>query len=311
MTAITTEDPFLLDMREVPDPEVDDGEVSIAVEAAGVGLVDVLAVRGQYAPFPGPGTAPGVEVAGRVVAAGPAATASEGDRVLAITPSFGGLSQRVVVDSRMVLAIPSPMTSDEAVAFGINALVAERALSISHAGQGQRVLVRGAGGGIGILAVQLATARGALVTAITSSQERARELKNLGAVDVIIRPAQVPTPQEFDVIIDPVAGPETSTHMKKLNSEGRYVLCGAAGGAPDSGLTDVMLNSFHRSPSLLINSLSSVSPEQLQTTWEAILHRAGEGLVPVIGRRYSLRQASEALRAVASGEVLGKVIVLP
>ncbi|MEK8173324.1 zinc-binding dehydrogenase [Streptomyces sp. M19] len=174
----------------------------VDVDAAGVGYVDVMALRGEYAYFPARGGAgPGGRRPGDGGRAGRARRA-RGRRVLAL-PAFGGFAERAVADADRVFPIPrgdgqgedegdADTDAVDTVALGVNALVAEIGLHRAGVAAGERVLVRGAGGGIGVLATQIAHAHGAEVTAITSSPARGERLRGLGAAHVVDRTAAAP-----------------------------------------------------------------------------------------------------------------------
>ncbi|GAA2668976.1 MULTISPECIES: zinc-binding dehydrogenase [Actinosynnema] len=237
-----------------------------------------MAARGDYPFFPGPGAAPGLEVVGR-------------------TPT-----------GRRVLALPAPDGLD-AIGIGLNALVAELALHRARVSPGDRVLVRGAGGGIGVLAVQIARARGALVTAVTSSPERAHRLRDLGATEIVDRTRAEPG-GEHDVVVDTVAGPGVAAHLRLLAPNGRYALCGGVAGDPGPDPFAALLRDFHRSPTVIALSLNSVAPDELARSWERVLALAATGaLRPVVRQRLPLDRIGEALRLVGSGRVFGKVVV--
>ncbi|WP_198320495.1 quinone oxidoreductase family protein [Actinosynnema pretiosum] len=283
-------------LTDLPDPVPTPGQVLVDVEEAGLGHVDVMAARGDYPFFPGPGAAPGLEVVGRT---------PDGRRVLAL-PRFGGCAERVAVDADRLLPAPDGL---DAIGLGLNALVAELTLHRARVNPGDRVLVRGAGGGIGVLAVQIARARGAQVTAITSSPARAARLRALGATTTVDRTDAAPE-GEHDVVVDTVAGPGMAEHLPLLAPNGRYALCGGVAGDPGPEPFAALLRHFHHSPTLIALSLNSITPDELARSWERVRALADSGaLRPVVERRLPLDRIAEALRLVGSGRVFGKVVV--
>ncbi|GCD44584.1 oxidoreductase [Streptomyces paromomycinus] len=299
-------------MADAPEPSPTPTQVLIDIEAAGVGYVDVMALRGQYAKFSGVGPA-GLEVVGRVVAVGRDVEGGlVGRRVLAVLPGFGGFAERVVAEAELVFTSPQGVDAADVVALGVNALVAELALRRVGAAAGERVLVRGAGGGIGVLATQFARARGAEVTAVTSSSARGERLRGLGAAHVVDRTRSAVPDAEFDVVVDTVAGPDVGKHLELLRPNGRYVLCGAVGGFPPVEAFAPLLHDFHKSPSLHAFSLDSVAPEELRGSWERVVTLLGEGRVSaVVDQVFPLAEAAAALRRVADGKAFGKVVLRP
>ncbi|MFE7122494.1 zinc-binding alcohol dehydrogenase family protein, partial [Streptomyces sp. NPDC057654] len=181
--------PEVLRVVDRPAPRPGPGQALIRVEAAGVGYVDVMARDGDYQPLSEPGFVPGMEAAGAVAAVGEGVDEHWiGRRVFALTGT-GAYAEYVVADVRGLARLPESVSSADAVALGVNALVASLGLDRTHIEKGERVLVRGAGGGIGLMAAQLAALSGGTVTAITSSPERAERLQNLGVAHVQDRTA--------------------------------------------------------------------------------------------------------------------------
>ncbi|WAP53750.1 quinone oxidoreductase family protein [Streptomyces sp. S465] len=321
MKAVVVRSSAELAVVDAPEPVPGRGQVLVDVDAIGAGYVDVMARRGEYAYFPGVGSVPGLEVVGRVAAVGPDVPEGlVGRRVLAL-PAFGGYAEKVVAEADRVLAVPGSVDAVDAVAAGVNAMVAEIALHRVGATAGDRVLVRGAGGGIGVLATQIARARGAEVTAVTSAPARGARLRDLGAAHIVdrTRPATAgsdddcaPAGETYDVVVDTVAGPDLADHLALLRPNGRYILCGGAGGAPEVASLEPLLRDFHRSPTLFAFSLNSVAPEDLALSWKRIVGLLEEGrLSAVIDRRFPLTEADAALRWVESGKPFGKVVLLP
>ncbi|MET8558267.1 zinc-binding dehydrogenase [Streptomyces sp. NPDC004959] len=304
-----------LALAEVAEPAPARGHVLIEVAAVGVGFMDVLARRGEYYDFPGPGAVPGVEVAGLVTEVG-AETSEEwiGKEVLAVLPAFGGYAERAVADAdRLFPLAGTGVDAAGAVALGVNAFVADIASHRAGIRAGERVLVLGAGGGIGVLATQAARARGAEVTVVTSSAERGARLRALGAAHVVDRTrSPLDDGDSYDVVVDTVAGPALGQNLHRLRPNGRYLLCGAAGGPPQPEALAALLTDFHRSPTLFAFSLNSVRPEDLQASWQRITAMLRDGsLAPVVDQRSPLTDADAALRRVESGTPFGKVVLLP
>lgn len=304
-----------LELVDRSSPEAAPGQAVIAVEVAGVGLVDVMAREGNYPMITIPGFIPGAEVAGRVTRVGPGVDAGlVGRRVLALRrPPTGGYAEEMAIGADQVFPIPDGISCEVAVALGVNALVAKFALGRARIQPDESVLIRGASGGIGLMATQLAALATKNVTVITSSKERGERLIGLGASRALDRHAgEEAGAGEYDVIVDTVAGPQIPAFLGKLAPNGRYVLCGGAAGlpAPDFGMG--LLSVFHKSPTLSAFSLNSVSgPDQHRETAELIsLVEAGR-LAPVIDSSLPLEQAKAAHEKMETGAVFGKIILKP
>ncbi|MGI5230474.1 quinone oxidoreductase family protein [Actinoallomurus sp. CA-142502] len=314
MLAAIVRTPGELAVVDAPVPVPAAHQVLIEVEAAGAGYVDVMALRGEYPTPLGTGATPGVEVVGRVTAVGPDTPAElVGDRVLAVLTAFGGFAEKAVADMEGIVPAPDDVGAPDLVATGVNALVAEIALRRAGVTEGERVLVLGAGGGIGVLATQIARAHGAEVTAVTSSAARGERLRTLGATRVVDRTrSALPDDDTYDVIVDTVAGPALGRHLRLLRPNGRHVLCGAAAGVPDPAAFASPLHDFHKSPTVLFFSLNSVAPRDRRQSWTRVLALMAEGrLSPVIDRCLPLAEADAALRRVADGTAFGKVVLVP
>lgn len=298
--------------RSQPSPGP--GQVLVKVEAAGVGYVDVMARKGDYQPLSEPGFIPGLEAAGTVAAVGEGVDAQwAGQRVFLWTRGGGAYAEAVVADVGDVVPLPTGVSAADAVALGVNALVAVLGLERANVEKGERVLVRGAGGGIGLMAAQLAALAGSEVTAITSSPERGDRLRGLGAAHVQNRQAgQDGRGASHDLVVDPVAGPDLGRYVESLRRNGRYLLVGAAGGVPELEVFGSFLATYHNSPTLFAFSLNSVDADTVGAAAAALFGRAVRGdLQAVIDEQFPLAEAHRAHERLESTPVFGKVILHP
>ena len=171
--------PEVLEIREVPAPEPGQGEVLIDVVAAGLNRADVQQRRGYYPPPPGASEIPGLEVSGRIAGFGPGVTKpfSIGDKVVALL-SGGGYAQQVAVPSEQVLRIPDGVDLVTAAALPeVAATVYSNLVMTAQLQPGETVLIHGATGGIGTMAIQLAKALGATVAATAGTDEKVSTAK--------------------------------------------------------------------------------------------------------------------------------------
>ncbi|MFI5436338.1 zinc-binding alcohol dehydrogenase family protein [Rhodococcus baikonurensis] len=312
ISALTFGGPDVLVIEEGPDLEPGSGEVVVRIEASGVGLVDVLQRSGAY-PGVSPGFVPGLEIAGVIIAVGPD-VASEllGTRAFAQIAG-GGYATHAHVPVAALVPLPDSVSASTAVALGVNAAVAVTGCERAKVKPGDRVLVRGAGGGIGALAVQTAAAAGALVHAVTSSPERSQRLESLGAHAVIDRTRpQADDAPVVDVVFDPVGGGDLNRFLELLAPNGRYMLCGVAAGLPSPDFGTILLQRFQQSLTFSSLSLDTLSQQTRIATYREIFASAEQGtLVPVIDEAFSLDDAASAHRLLESGSVFGKLILLP
>lgn len=274
-----------LEMIEVMPPIVGTGEVVVGVRAIGVGRVDLIMRQVMPTDF-----IPGIEVAGIITSTGPDVDPDlVGKRVFARVQA-GGYSEWVVARANKIVALPDNISFEAGVAAGINALVAHFCVTRTQAAAGETVVVRGAQGGIGHLAVQMASALGATV----------------------IESVRGKPPVPADVVIDLVAGPDTGAHIEQLRANGRYVMAGISAGMPPGDFASSLFEDFRRSRSISTLSLDTVTDTDLSNAADKVFADVAAGKTsPVIAYKLALEQANEALHLLASGGVHGKIVIVP
>jgi NADPH2:quinone reductase len=321
MVATRWGEPSELEYLDVPDPEPGPGQVAVETRAAGCNFPDILMVQGKYQVKPPHPFSPGHEIAGVVRAVGPGVTrVRPGQRVIG-NLEWGGYAERAVTAAERVHPIPDGMPFDQAAAFyvvyqtGYSALVRRAALQ-----PGEWLLVHGAAGGVGLAAVQLGKALGARVIATAGTSEKlevAREagadvLVNYQSEDWVERVKAVTGGEGADVIYDPVGGDVFDGSTKCIAFEGRLLTIGFAGGRiPTLAINRVLLKNFSVVGVHWGYYQRRGSP-LVQEWMDALMKLYGEGRIrPVIYRAYPLREAAAALRALASRESYGKVVLVP
>jgi len=220
-----------IEVADHPDPEPQDGQLLVRVRAAGLNGADMLQLAGQYPAPPGaPADIPGLELAGEVVACGRRVGRFEpGDRVMAIVAG-GGQAELAVVHERTAMPVPDEL--DWTAAGGVpevfttahDALFTQAGLTV-----GERLLVHGAAGGVGMAAIQLGVMAGARVTA-TVRDEHAREQVAALAVNAI-PPEGFASEGQYDVILELVGAPNMSDNLDALAIGGRICVIGVGAGA--------------------------------------------------------------------------------
>ncbi len=302
---------------DVPDPSPAAGQVVITTEAIGVGGVDVLILSGALAGYGfQEGHIPGGEIAGTVTAAGDGVDPSWlGRRVWAFTGEGGGYVEQAVAPASALVPLPADMSAADAVTLGSSGMVAQFALRHARFVPGESVLVRGAAGGIGVMAVQLAARDGAGAVAVTtSSAERGERLRKLGATHVLDRSGEGDdsAPAAYDVIIDIVAGAGLPSLFAKLNPNGRLVGVGAVAGFPPADFGMELFAAFRKSLSFAVFSADSVPHDDRRTATAGLLAAAGRGeLESVVHEVLPLEQATTAHRKMVAGEVFGRLVLTP
>src|ERR1700722_5022040 len=210
--------PEVFQSQEVPDPQPKPGEVLIRVKAVGINFADLLQRMGVYPGTPKPPFVPGIEIAGVVekVAEGGKSGDGEpvrpGDAVAAFT-SFNAYAEWAAVPARQVYRLPSGMPFEEAAAIPVNYATAYYAMfTMGNLLAGDRILIHGAAGGVGIAAVQLARARGIEIfgTASGGKQEYLRKIGVSDAIDYeksdFVQVVRKFAPDGIEMVMDPIGG---------------------------------------------------------------------------------------------------------
>ena len=313
--------PEVLTPVERPDPVPGDGELLIAVEAAGVNRPDVIQRRGHYPPPPGASDIPGLEVAGTVAAIGSGVRSWElGERVCALV-SGGGYATRCVAPAPQCLPIPGQLDYVAAAAlpetfFTVWTNVFDRGRLVS----GETALFHGGTSGIGTTAVQLASARGARVFATAGSDEKCRAVEALGAErginyrteDFAVVVKDVTGGRGVDVILDIVGAEYFDKNIASLAIDGRLVEIGMMGGATRASvdLGDVLRRRLTITGSTLrartVEEKGAIADAVRREVWPLLEARR---VKPVIARTFPLADAAAAHRLMESSDHIGKIVL--
>ncbi|MCC5577457.1 zinc-binding dehydrogenase [Microtetraspora sp. AC03309] len=320
MKAVAIEEfggPDGLAVTDIPAPAPARGHVLIVNEAIGVGGVDVMIRSGALAAYGfRKGHVPGGEVAGTVTAVGDGVDpAWVGQRVWAFTGTGGGYVEQAIAPIGEVLALPASLSAVDAVTLGSSGVVAHFGLAHAHFSPGETVLVRGAAGSIGIMTVQLAARGGAGAVAVTtSSPERGRRLRDLGATHVLDRSGAggPDDPPGYDVIIDVVAGEDMPSFFDRLNPNGRLVVVGAVGGQPPADFGTRLMAAFQKSMSFATFSAATVAESARRAVRMEQFAAADRGeLQTVVHEVLPLEHAVLAHQKMDAGEVFGRIVLTP
>jgi NADPH2:quinone reductase len=318
MRAIVCErlgDPDQLVLREVPSPAAGPGEVKVALRARGVSFVDVLVIAGQYqtkreVPF-----IPGGEAAGTVVEVGPGVSGvAPGDRVL--VP--GGYADEVVVPAARVIPLPDAVSFETAAAFRSSYATAYYGLQRGRLAAGEVLLVHGAGGGVGLAAVDVGKLLGATVIAAASSAEKLAVCRQLGADHLIDAtegfrdPVRALTADRgADVIYDPVGGDVTDESMRCIAPFGRLLIIGFTGGRPAQLRSNHLLIKDAEAIGFTIGALSRLDPAREQRNLSILMGWLAAGRIsPHVSHRLPLERAAEALALVRERKVIGRAVLV-
>jgi len=310
--------PERLELNDVAKPLVEDDSVLVRVRAASVNALDWHSLRmpplfrllfrtGLRRPKR---PIPGMDVAGEVEAVGANVTQFKpGDQVIGNRAS--AFAEYVRGKERSFVLKPARITFEQAAAVPVAGLTALQGLrDKGGVREGHRVLVNGAGGGVGTFAVQIAKALGAEVTAVTSARS-VEMVRSLGADRVLDRAREDFTrgPERYDVIFDVSADRSFSDYRRVLTADGTLVLAGA----PHVGFVRILfrilraqLLSRWAKPQKLIFYVSQSSKDDLVVLTEMI--EAGS-LTPVVDRTFPLSEAAAAVRYISERRARGKVVL--
>ncbi|MFD7020791.1 zinc-binding dehydrogenase [Streptomyces sp. NPDC059928] len=302
---------------DLPTPIPGPGQVLIATEAIGVGGVDTVIRSGALAAYGfKEGHIPGGEVAGTVTAVGDGVDASwTGRRVWGFTGTGGGYVEQAIAPVTDILPLPVNLSAIDAVTLGSAGVVAQFGLAHAQFAPGEAVLVRGAAGSIGIMAVQLAARGGAAAVAVTtSSADRGERLRKLGATHVLDHCGNGggDAPAGYDVIIDVVAGEHLPSFFERLNPNGRMVVVGAVAGRPPADFGTHMMAAFQKSLSFATFSAATVTTADRDTARAEHFIAASRGEIEaVVHELLPLDQAVLAHLKMDAGEVFGRIVLTP
>lgn len=328
--------PSVLEVRESPDPTPKDGEVRIAVRAAGLNFAEVTARQGLYPGSPKPPCVVGYEVAGEVDAVGAGVSSLKiGDRVLAMT-RFGGHASSVVVREGYAFPIPPAMTFSEAAALPVNYLTAHHMMFyMGTIHPGSTLLVHMAAGGVGTAVLQLLSTVPNVTSFGTASASKHDYLRKLGCThpidyhtqDYVEEVRRLTNNRGVDVILDPLGGPDWKRNWSILAPAGRMVAFGLS-----NVITGSTRNILHVASmvmqTMFINPMKAMSENKsLQGCNMGNLWDAGDILMPQVRRLIELYErgvvrphidievpfdrAREAHERIEQRKNVGKVILVP
>jgi NADPH:quinone reductase len=306
-----------LEWSERPDPEPGTGEVLVAVRAAGVNGADMLQRHGLYPAPPGsPPDVPGLELAGEVVATGPAAERfGPGDRVMAVVGG-GGQAQLAVVHERAALPVPAGLAWEQAGGFPEVFTTAHDAL-FTQCGlaMGEHVLVHGAAGGVGIAAVQLAAATGARVTATVRNPDLRAGVEAIGSRAgscESVAPDEFTEHGPFDVVLELVGAPNMGANLDALATGGRIAVIGVGAGANAEVNLLALMGKRGRIHGSTLRARPLEQKAECARRVEAhVLPLLREGRVQVpVDVTYPMADAEAGYDRFAAGGKLGKVVLL-
>ncbi|ABD54148.1 NADPH:quinone oxidoreductase family protein [Jannaschia sp. CCS1] len=303
-------------VEEVAEPTPGPGQVRIRIHACGVNFGDLLIVKGTYQDTPALPFTLGMEIAGVVDALGDGVTSPALGTRVAVFEGSGGMAEFGVFSATRCVEIPDTMPFEEAAGFIVAYGTSHLALTDrAHLKQGERLLVLGAAGGVGLTAVELGAAMGAEVIAVARGAEKLAVAKAAGAAHVLdsetsdIR-AEVKALGGADVVYDAVGGDGFKAAMRATNPGGRIIVIGfASGDVPQIPANHLLVKNID-AIGFYWGGYLKWAPERLAQSLSDLMamYEAGQ-LSPHIGATRPLAEAGDALELLRSRKVAGKVVV--
>jgi NADPH2:quinone reductase len=310
-----------LELTELPEPQASHPMtpgtgVVIDVRAAGVSFPELLQTRGQYQVKPPLPFVPGSEVAGVVRSAPAGAQVKEGDRVAGFC-GLGAFAEVAVAPAFFTFVLAPELDFAQGAGLVLNYHTAYFALALrGRVREGETVLVHGAAGGVGTAALQVARGLGAHTIAVVSTEAKRQVAEQAGADHVVLLSeawrGEVRRLSDggVDAVLDPVGGERFTDSLRSLREGGRLIVVGFTGGA----IPEVRVNR------LLLNNTEVVGagwgafvmskPELNREIGAQIARMVEAGAVrPIVGERFPLERAADALRALEERRATGKVVL--
>jgi NADPH2:quinone reductase len=318
--------PEQLQFNETDDPTPGPGQVLVDVHAAGLGFVDALWVQGLYQVKPPLPFIPGSEVTGVVTALGEGVTTlSVGDEVFGMAQG-GAFAEKTLLVAADCAKKPANLTFEAAAGFLVSYCTALFAFDNRGGitGKGETILVLGAGGGVGLAAIDLAKAMGCFVIACASSAEKRGACTAQGADAVVdytqedwrkqVEAAAKSSPSGgVDVVYDPVGGDFSNIALRTLKPWGRFLVIGFANGEiPKIPLNLALLKQCQIVGVDLGGWVRTTVPSGQGALLDKLCAMVESGaLTPPQGQRYPLADAGKAMRDLLDRKVIGKAVLIP
>ncbi len=313
--------PENLVVEEVADPTPGPGQVLVEVKASAVTFPDTLMLEDKYQYKAAPPYVPGGEVAGVVAALGEGVDSLRvGDRIVGGLGVLGGFAELAVVPAAGARVLPDNVGFAEST--GLNYAYGTSLYGLKYRGDlkaGESLLVLGAGGNVGLSAVELGKLMGARVIAAASSEEKLDLCRQRGADETINyatenlkdRAKELTNGQGVDVIYDCVGGAYAEASLRAIGWEGRFLVIGFTAGIPSIPLNLTLLKSC-QIVGVFYGAMTARDPILRDKVASELIELTASGkLRPHVSGRFPLEGAGQALRSLMDRKALGKVVIEP
>ncbi len=310
-----------LTVDEVPSPTPGDGQVVVIVKFASVNYPDALMVQGKYQFKPQLPFTPGSELAGVVKAIGGGVTKVKVGQNVLVLPQRGAFAEEALATEAQVTPLAAGV--DLAAAAGMPMTYGTCYHALKDRGQlkaGETLLVLGAGGGIGVAAVELGKLMGATVIAAASSSEKLQAAKSRGAdhlinyntEDLRARLKEIVGDKGVDVVCDPVGGNYAEPALRSTGWNGRYLVIGFAAGEIPKIPINLTLLKGSAIVGVFWGEFMKRQPKDGQAEMAELVKWLEQGKIkPLVSQQFKLTDAKSALEAVYSRKATGKIVIVP
>ncbi|MDG2262499.1 MAG: NADPH:quinone oxidoreductase family protein [Actinomycetota bacterium] len=313
--------PETLVVEDREAPKAGAGEIVVDVKAVPVTFPDCLMLEDKYQFKADPPFVVCGEVAGNVASLGEGVEGlNVGDRVVAATGVIGAMAEQVAVNAAGTRVLPDGVDYGEST--GLMYAYGTSLYGLKHRGElqaGETLMVLGAGGNVGLTAVELGKLMGARVIACASTDEKLEMCRSLGADDTInyadqdlkTRAKELTNGHGVDVVYDAVGGEYSEPALRATAWGGRFLVIGFTAGIASIPLNLTLLKSC-QIVGVFLGAMSGREPELAAELQAELLELTSSGqLKPHVSARYSLDDAPKAFRSLMDRQAVGKVIVEP
>ncbi len=305
-----------LELRDLPKPSPKPGEVLLKIHTVGMNFGDTLLIKGTYQEKPALPFTMGMEVCGTIQELGEGVDQLKPGQRVAVFAGSGGLAEFGAFSAATCVPVPDAMSDAEAAAFLVAYGTSHVALDYkAHLQPGERLLVLGASGGVGLTAVELGKLMGAEVIAVARSAEKLKVAKDAGADHLICSETddirdKVKSLGGADVVYDPVGGDQFRAALRACNPEARLIPLGFASGEVPQIPANILLVKNLTVIGLYWGGYARLKPSVLTDSFAQLFTWYGEGrLKPHVSNVVPLAAANTALDHLRNRTSTGKVIV--